>query len=131
MVPAPEPCASIVTIKAKKHWDLLDTLPVLHYLCPMNIPSPAAVASARTARLVREAATPVYSTSTPTEAERLANYDHLVLVELDSDFGRSRQVMRESETEAYLDGVLGSDLYWMSDYCHAARCGCGQEDFIV
>lgn len=93
--------------------------------------NPTNVAVARTARLVREATTPVYSTSTPTPAEVLANYDHLVLVELDGMFGRSRRVMRESETDAYLDGVLGSDAYELSDYCHAAACKCGQVDFIV
>lgn len=35
----------------------------------MNFKNPAQVASAHSARLVREAATPVYSTSTPTLAE--------------------------------------------------------------
>lgn len=38
----------------------------------MNIPNPAQVASARTARLVREAQTPVYSTSTPTAEQAQA-----------------------------------------------------------
>lgn len=93
--------------------------------------NPAIAFAARTARLAREAQTPVYSTSTPTREEVLANYDHLVMVELDSDFGRSRAVMPESETDAYLDGVLGSDLYWMSDYCHASACKCGDDTFIV
>lgn len=35
----------------------------------MNFKTPAQVASARTARLVREVNTPVYSTSTPTQAQ--------------------------------------------------------------
>ena len=36
----------------------------------MNTPNPAQVASARTARLVREAATPVYSTDTVSAAAK-------------------------------------------------------------
>lgn len=93
--------------------------------------NPSQAFANRTARLAREATTPVYSTSTPTPAEVLANFDHLVLVELDGMFGRSRSVMPESETDAYLDAVLGSDAYELSDYCHAAACKCGDDTFIV
>lgn len=85
----------------------------------------------RTARLVAEANTPAYTTNTPNEAERLAAYDHMVMVELDGIYGRSRSIMPESETDAYLDAMLGSDAYEMSDYCHACACKCGSPEFIV
>lgn len=93
--------------------------------------NPSQAFANRTARLAAEAATPVYSTTTPTREEVLANYDHLVVVELDGIYGRSRTVLPESETDAYLDGVLGSDAYEMSDYCHASACKCGDKNFIV
>ena len=85
----------------------------------------------RTARHAAEATTPVYSTSTPTREQVLANYDHMVMVELDGIYGRSRSIMPESKTDAYLDAVLGSDAYELSDYCHACACKCGDPTFIV
>lgn len=85
----------------------------------------------RTARLASEATTPVYSTTTPTREEFLASYDHMVMVELDGIYGRSRSIMPESETDAYLDALLGSSDYEMSDYCHACACKCGEPSFMV
>ena len=91
--------------------------------------NPMMVAQNRTARLAREATTPAYSTSTPTSAERLAAYDHIVAVELEDDYGRSWSHMPESETDEYLDAVLHA--YDLSDYCHSAKCKCGDPDYIV
>ena len=91
--------------------------------------NPSIAFAARTARLAREATTPVYSTSTPTPAERLAAYDHIVAIELDSDWGRSWSHMPESETDEYLNAVLHA--YDLSDYCHSAKCKCGDPDYIV
>lgn len=92
----------------------------------MNIPSPASVASARTARLVREAATPVYSTSTPPEPVR----EHIMAVETESMYGRHWSVMKDSEVEDFLsyldDWTPGCDERgtYLSDLDHSAQCWC-------
>lgn len=91
--------------------------------------NPSQAFANRTARLAREASTPVYSTTTPSREEVLAKFDHIVAIELDSDFGRSWSHMPESEADAYLDAVLHA--YDLSDYCHSAKCKCGDPNFIV
>ena len=86
----------------------------------MNM-NPASVAVARTARLVREAATPVYSTSTPAPKAR----EHQMAVEIDSLFGRHWSHMPESEVDAYIErSVGGYDEAELLDIDHSARCWC-------
>lgn len=89
--------------------------------------NPSQAFANRTARLAVEATTPVYSTSTPATPA----YDHIVAIELDGMYGRSWSHMPESQTEEYLNAVLGSDAYDLSDYCHSTRCKCGNPDFVV
>lgn len=99
----------------------------------MNIPSPAAVASARTARLAREATTPVYSTSTPPAPVR----EHIMAVETDGIWGRHWSVMKESEVEAFFADMDDQFAKWessgsipahepdgLSDVDHSAKCWC-------
>lgn len=81
----------------------------------MNI-TPATVASARTARLVREASTPVYTTVTPAPKAR----EHRMAVEIDSDFGRFWSHMPESEVDAFCDLYPGD----LSDIDHSTSCWC-------
>lgn len=72
----------------------------------------------RTARLVREAHTPVYSTETvPVRPE------HLTAVETDTDSGRFWSHMPESEITAFIDATFaaGNDI---SDIDHSAMCWC-------
>lgn len=72
----------------------------------------------RTARLVREAQTPVYSTET-----KVAEREHLSVVEMDSGMGRYWSApMKDSEVDAYIDGTPQS--YDVSDIDHAAKCWC-------
>lgn len=82
----------------------------------MNIPNPKVVAANRTARLVREAHTPVYSTSTQTR-------EHLFAIEWETDFGRYwSQDMPESEAMAEMQFARG--LRSVSDYDHSWNCWC-------
>ena len=80
----------------------------------MNIPNPAQVASARTARLVREARTPVYSTVTKPVVR-----EHITAVEVD-DMGRWWSHMPDSEVDAYCERYEGV----VSDIAHSAKCWC-------
>lgn len=81
----------------------------------MNTPNPAQVASARTARLVREAQTPVYSTSTPVQ-------QHMMAVEVDSGIGRYWREMPENKVNEFCDNLAPS--YSVSDIDHSAKCWC-------
>lgn len=85
----------------------------------MNIPNPAQVASARTARLVREASTPVYSTTT-------APREHLYVIEWEADTGGRfwSQPMTEAQAEAEMKEADAFGMYGVSDYDHAAKCWC-------
>lgn len=82
----------------------------------MNFPNPAQVAVAHSARIVREAATPVWSTSTPAPKAR----EHEMAVEIDSDFGRFWSTMPESEVDEFCDRYPGE----LSDIDHSAKCWC-------
>lgn len=85
----------------------------------MNIPTPAQVASARTARLVREAHTPVYSTSTPAPPAR----EHLSAVEVEFDTGgRIWHHMKESEVDDFIANLTEWEFF--SDCDHSAKCWC-------
>lgn len=81
--------------------------------------NPMMVAQARTARLVREATTPVYSTETKPAPER----EHITAVELEDDYGRSWSHMPDNEVDAYINdmAILG---YGLSDIDHSAKCWC-------
>jgi len=96
---------------------MLDSHEILRHHGHMTI-SPLTVAANRTARLVREATTPVYSTTTP---ER----EHLMVVEMDEEYyGRHwSRPMPESEVAAYIDS-FPERSYEISDIDHAARCWC-------
>lgn len=78
--------------------------------------NPMMVAKNRTARLVREAQTPVYTTSTPAPVER----EHLTAVEIDTDFGRYWSHMPDSDVDAFCDRYPGE----ISDIDHSAKCWC-------
>jgi hypothetical protein len=84
----------------------------------MNM-NPAAVARNRTARLVREASTPVYSTETKPRVR-----EHLSVVEIEyAGGGRAWSApMPDSEVDGYLDRNLRDNS--VSDIDHAARCWC-------
>lgn len=84
----------------------------------MNIPTPAQVASARTARLVQEAKTPVYSTSTTPVVRQ-----HITAVEIEDNYGRQWAHMPDNEVEAFMDDSI-RDGYDISDVDHSARCWC-------
>lgn len=79
--------------------------------------NPMMVAQNRTARLVREASTPVYSTSTPAR-------EHLSVVEVEFDTGGRfwTKPMPDSEVDAYI-GDLPESMY-LSDIDHAGKCWC-------
>jgi hypothetical protein len=72
----------------------------------------------RTARLVQEAVTPVYSTSTPAR-------EHLSVVELEYiQGGRTwSRPMPDSEVTAYID-QFDPEVMSVSDIDHAAKCWC-------
>lgn len=89
----------------------------------MNIPTPAQVTRNRTARLLREAKTPRYtSESTPAPAER----DHLVMVEVVDCDGRGRYWSGPFQ-ERQIKGVsleyerMGAKI---SDVDCSAKCWC-------
>ena len=82
--------------------------------------NPNMVARNRTARLVREATTPTYSTATPTPRER----EHLSVVEIEVDRGGRywSKPMPDSEVRGYIDSKPSG--YGVSDIDHAAKCWC-------
>lgn len=81
--------------------------------------NPSQAFANRTARLVAEAVTPVYSTSTPAPKAR----EHLSAVEVESMYGgRLWSHMVESEVDAFIDGIHESDS--LSDIDHSAKCWC-------
>lgn len=84
----------------------------------MNTMTPAQVSFNRTARLVREATTPVYSTATPAR-------EHMAVVEMEYVHGgRSwSSPMPESEVAAYIDS-FPEESYGVNDVDHAAKCWC-------
>ena len=78
--------------------------------------NPMMVAQNRTARLVREAQTPVYTTETKVR-------EHLYVVEMDSGMGRYwSKPMPDSEVDDYINRTPQS--YEVSDIDHAAKCWC-------
>lgn len=78
--------------------------------------NPTQVAKNRTARLVREAQTPVYSTSTPAR-------EHRMMVESDNDYGRSwHGPMMESSANRFADRL--ADRGEFSDIDCASSCWC-------
>lgn len=84
-----------------------------------KIPNPAQVAANRTARLVREAKTPVY-TSTSKPAVR----EHFMAVEVDSGMGRYWNTVPESQVDAFINSIPQS--YDVSDVDHSLKCWCFQ-----
>ncbi len=80
--------------------------------------NPMQVAQNRTARLVREATTPTYTTVTPVR-------EHMMVVELEHEWGGRiwSKPMPDSAVDAYLDSYEGSS-YGVSDIDHAAKCWC-------
>ena len=80
--------------------------------------NPMTVAQARTARLVREAATPVYTTVTKPRVR-----EHLIACEVESDLGgRYWRTMKESEVPAFWNDL--PEGYYASDEDHSAQCWC-------
>jgi hypothetical protein len=82
--------------------------------------NPAKAAQNRTARLVREATTPVYSTSTPVR-------EHLTVVEWDDDTHRWWTApMPDSEVDGYIERTIAqhNGNIGLSDIDHAAKCWC-------
>lgn len=88
----------------------------------MNIPTPAQVASARTARL---AATPVevtYSTSTPVVRE------HYTMVEFEDEYHRSWSGPYFSAEAQRRDIARMQEIgYWISDIDCSTKCWCAKE----
>lgn len=88
--------------------------------------NPSQAFANRTARLAREATTPVYSTTTPAPKQR----EHMVAVETESLYGRHWSTMKESEVEAFIsrldDWFPGCDERgtFLSDMDHSAQCWC-------
>lgn len=79
--------------------------------------NPMQVAQNRTARLVREATTPTYTTVTPVR-------EHLYMVEMEADTGYRTwsSSMPDSKVNAYIDSF--PEGYMLSDVDHASRCWC-------
>lgn len=85
----------------------------------MNTPSPAKVAANRTARLVREANTPLYrSESKEIGSERR----HQIAVEIDSVWGRHWSHMAEDKVDTFIAMLPEGDE--LSDIDHSAKCWC-------
>lgn len=81
--------------------------------------NPAQVHANRTARLVREAKTPTYTSETPAPRER----EHLSAVEIEFDTGGRTWVhMPESEVDAYIENLTEWEFF--SDCDHSAKCWC-------
>lgn len=80
--------------------------------------NPAQVAQNRTARLVREAQTPVYSTATPVR-------EHIMAVEWEWDMGgRYWTEVRENEVDAVIEARTATGTVFVSDVDHSAKCWC-------
>ena len=77
--------------------------------------NPMIVAKARTARLVREATTPVYTTVTKPRVR-----EHITAVEIDGDLGRFWAHMPDSEVDEFCSRYPGD----LSDIDHSGRCWC-------
>lgn len=84
--------------------------------------NPMMVAQNRTARLVREATTPTYTTSTPAPVVREREHLHVVEMEADTGYRTWSGSMPESKVNAYIDSFPGD--YMLSDVDHAANCWC-------
>jgi hypothetical protein len=85
----------------------------------MNI-NPNTVALARTARLVREAATPVY---TSTRESELAKRVHMHAVEVEFETGgRFWSHMPATDVDDYIRGM--GEGTGLSDIDHSAKCWC-------
>ena len=84
--------------------------------------NPTQVAQNRTARLAREAQTPVYSTTTP-EPEHLYGAE----IEADTGYRRWTKPMTEAALNAEVDAMeeIG---YSLSDWDHASKCWCQYGD---
>lgn len=80
--------------------------------------NPNTVAQNRTARLAREASTPVYTTETPVR-------EHLYVAEVEADIGGRfwSQPMTEADLNVWVDEKLALD-YDLSDWDHASKCWC-------
>lgn len=89
------------------HWLSLSVVCV--YNEAMN---PMMVAKNRTARLVREARKPAYTTETKPR-------EHVEIFEIECDYGYRRWV---SEREAL--ELLRLPNYWLSDVDHSTKCWC-------
>lgn len=89
--------------------------------------NPLKVATARMDRLIAEALAPAYTTTTPP----VKPYVHIAAIELDGMYGRSWSHMPETEVDAFLDAMLGSDAYDLSDWCHSSKCKCGDPTFVL
>lgn len=83
--------------------------------------NPAQVHANRTARLVKEAKTPVYSSASAAPRER----QHKMVVEMEHEQGgRSWSgSMDEDKVNAYIDSFPAG--YMLSDVDHAGNCWCG------
>lgn len=80
--------------------------------------NPSQAFANRTARLVREATTPVYTTETTPRVR-----EHMYAVETESMYGgRLWRHMPDSEVDAYIDAIHESDS--LSDVDHSAKCWC-------
>jgi hypothetical protein len=75
----------------------------------------------RTARLVKEATTPVYSTETKPVVR-----EHIIAVELDGMMGRHWSEMAESKVDEFITTMTGDDEFsdGLSDIDHSAKCWC-------
>lgn len=69
----------------------------------------------RTARLVAEANTPVYTTVTKAR-------EHYMAIEIDSGIGRYWRKVKESQVDEYIANLAPS--YSISDLDHSAQCWC-------
>jgi hypothetical protein len=85
----------------------------------MNIQTPAQAMSNRTARLVREARTPVYTSTSKVlgSAKR-----HQMAVEVDSVWGRHWTHMAEDKVDKFINNLPEGDE--LSDIDHSAKCWC-------
>ena len=77
--------------------------------------NPMMVAKNRTARLVREAKTPVYTTETKPYVR-----PHVMAVEIDSMMGRFWSHMPETEVDKFCSRYPGD----LSDIDHSTKCWC-------
>lgn len=92
----------------------------------MNTMNPAQVAANRTARLVKEAKTPRYTSATPAPKPR----QHKMMVEMEADTGyRSwSSPMDEDKVNGYIDSY--PEGYMLSDVDHAGNCWCGGTEYV-